>query len=169
MRTRQAVLPASTVSTVPVMFLALPLSRNSTASATSSGIGKAAQRAPPHDPLAILGRKAFGHVGVDEAGRHGVDGDSRRAHLARERVRHADKRSLGRAIGGEAAEAGRGGDRRDSDDAPAAAPAASIARTTCRVRMSGDSVLSRTARSISASRIVARRPLGPMAALLTRP
>ena len=30
-------LPASTVSTVPVMFFALLLSRNSTASATSSG------------------------------------------------------------------------------------------------------------------------------------
>ena len=43
---------------------------------------------------------AVRHVGVDEAGRDDVDGDVARRVLARDRLRGADERRLGRGVGG---------------------------------------------------------------------
>src|SRR3954463_16332791 len=88
-----AVLPASTVNTLPVTLRPPSPSRYSTMRATSSVSGRrrralrpAPQRAAAGDALAAIGTEIVRQLGVDETGRDRVHGDAELADLARERT-----------------------------------------------------------------------------------
>ena len=115
-----AVLPASTVSTVPVMLLAFDPSRNSTASATSSTSGNrrsalrraTCSRRSPSRPCVISVSRNPGATAFTLT--------PQPADLARQRSREPDQGRFRRAVDREAAVSREADDRRDVDDAAAA-------------------------------------------------
>ena len=72
---------------------------------------------PGGDGLLEVVRDVGGHVGVDDAGRHRVDGDALAPHLARERAREAEQAGLGGGVVRLARVAALGDDGRDVHDA----------------------------------------------------
>src|SRR5438094_2761285 len=67
-----------------------------------------------------LRRHGRGHVRLDEAGGHGIDGDRTRGHLPGHRLREADEARLARGVVGLARVAGEPHDRRHVHDAAVA-------------------------------------------------
>ncbi len=83
-------------------------------------LAEAAQRDLRQQRPSLLFGQRGGHVGVDEAGRHAVDGDAAAAEFARQRARHAGHAGLGGRVVGLAGVAGGADHRGDVDDAAVA-------------------------------------------------
>ena len=115
-----AVLPASTVRTVPVMLLAFDPSRNSTASATSPTSATGAARCAAPAARGARSSRPWVISVSEKAGRDRVHVDAASAHLAGQRSGEADQRRFRGAVDREAAVAGEADNRRDVDDAAAA-------------------------------------------------
>ena len=106
-----AVFPASTVSTVPVMFFDRSSNRNSTAFATSSISTRrfSALRRAICSPLLV--RHSLSHVSVDETRSDRVHIHAHAANFPSKRAGKAYQRCLGCGVYREAAVTGGGGDR----------------------------------------------------------
>ena len=168
-RPAYAVLPASTVSTVPVMFFGLVAEQEFDRVGDVVDLRQAAAARCAARPAraARSPRPCVMSVSM-KPGRDRVDVDAQRARPRAPATVKPIMRRLGRAIDRQAAVAGEADDRGDVDDA-AAAVGHHRAHDVFGQHDRATSVLTRTSCSICELCMMASAPSVPSAALLTRP
>ena len=89
-----AVFPASTVSTVPVMFFARSLEQEFDRIGHVVDLNQALERAAAHDLLPLLVLESLRHFGIDKSGSDRIHVHSHASHFPGQRPGEADQGAL---------------------------------------------------------------------------